>query len=85
MTSSVAQAYEKHVLHKTYEKYGDCAGEAGLLRLSVFGVNRVVTTTPRAYADVLRKTGFLRKPPGSYNVFYMFVRAPSPFLPHRTS
>lgn len=72
--SGALQAYENHVLHKVYEEYGNCAGDVGMLRLSVMGVNRVITTTPQAFADVLRKTGFLRKPPGSYSVFYMFVR-----------
>lgn len=75
-SAQAMQAYEKHELHRTYEKYAESAGEGGLLRLSVLGVNRVLTTTPQAFADVLRKAGFLRKPVGSYHVFYMFVRTP---------
>ena len=76
------QALASHKLHEVYTGFADAAGQGGVLRLCVAGDTKLLATTPAAFAAVLRARPFQPKPPGLYNVFFMFVRRS--LFPHAT-
>ena len=81
------QAMHNHTFHKLFAEHVEAAGEAGVLLLRVAGTDAVLTTSPAAFAAVLRKTGFIPKPLSLYGGILMFVRPPppSPLFPPETT